>query len=184
MLTSEEKKELRQFRKTSDCDEIRFKEIIKNKLLENSKIIALLNNKELVKNNDSADAYFGVNILPYFLIKPTQTNVENYICYEVRFEEVSSQNKIIKHGEIIFNILCDYKNIIDMNTYVARHDLLAALIVEEFNWSNCFGQQAVCVSNEPYVTDTDYACRTVTFQINTTNSITHSNKIINSQIRT
>ena len=48
---------------------------------------------------------------------------------------------------------------------MARHDLLAALIMDEFNLSNCFGTQIKCVSDKASVVDTDYACRTLIFEM-------------------
>lgn len=168
--------ELRSYKKTTDNDDIRFKEIIKDKLVKNDKIIYVLNNKELVeKDSDNAD-YFNVNILPYYLISPTQTNVQNFICYEVQFEDVAKYNKIIKYGHIIFYILCEQKGIIEEHTGVARHDLLAALVMEEFNWKNYFGPQIKCISDKASTVDTNYACRTIVFEGEFPNSIVKTQK--------
>lgn len=183
MITQEELKCLRDYKKESGEDNIRYKEIIKQKLLNNKKIIYALNNKEFELNNETIDAYFGVSILPYFIISPIQTDVQNYICYEVRFNEVSQNNKIIKYAQVIFNIICDQKNLIDRDTYIVRHDLLAALIRDEFNYSNCFGQQIFCISDEPSVIDDNYCCRTLVFEQKTTNNITIHNKITNNVVR-
>ena len=170
-LSKDEIKELRNFKILADNDSIRYKNIIKQKLLNNNKIIYLLNNKTLVDAEAEADEYFGVNILPYYLINPTQTDVQNYICYEVMFDETARYNDIIKIGQVIFYILCEQKNNIEKNTYIARHDLLSALILDEFNWSQCFGTTIHCVSDIPSVVDTYYNCRTLTFELETHNSI-------------
>jgi len=43
--------------------------------------------------------------------------------------------------------------------------------MEEFNLSNCFGTQIKCVSDEPSVVDTSYACRTLVFEMETQNNL-------------
>ena len=168
--------DLRQLKNQLDSDDVRWKEVIKAKLLNNDMLIHALNNKEL----EEADEYFGVNILPYYIIHPTQTNVGNFVCFETQFDDINRGNRIYKYGQIVFYILCEQKNIIDEETYIARHDLLAALIIDEFNWSNYFGLQCHCVSNKPSVTDNDYACRTLIFELETPNSIVKTQNKISS----
>jgi len=58
-----------------DSDDIRYKEIIKQNLINNDLIIYLLNNKELEDTEADPSDYLGINILPYFLVHPTQHNV-------------------------------------------------------------------------------------------------------------
>ena len=41
----------------------------------------------------------------------------------------------------------------DKETGIARHDLLAALIIDDFAWSNDFGVQLRLVSDRPYSMD-------------------------------
>lgn len=163
--------ELLKFKTHVDNDNIRFKEIIKEKLLGNDKIIYVLNNKELSESEAEVDDYFGVNILPYYVVPGTQHNAQNYVCYEVSFDEVDRYNKIIKMGQIIFYILCEEKTAIEEHTGIARQDLLAALITEEFNWSNFFGNQVHLVSDRPTVIDNHYPARTLIFEGQFTNSI-------------
>lgn len=158
-----------------DSDDVRYKEIIKRKLIDNEKIIYALNNKELEDSEADPEDYFGINILPYYQITPTQTNVQNFVCYEIQFSEEARYNSIIKYGQIVFYVLSEQKNIIDNGTGIARHDLLAALLMEEFNWSNCFGVQVHCISDKASVVDTKYACRTIVFEGKFPNSIARTN---------
>ena len=74
----------------------------------------------------------------------------------------------------MFYILCDEKNGVDKLTGIARHDLLAALIIRDFNWSNLFGKQIHLISDIPSVTDNDYATRTLTFEGEFPNNIVKS----------
>ena len=163
--------ELLKFKTTVDNDDIRFKEIIKERLLDNEKIIYVLNNKELKKAEAGSDEYYGVNILPHYVIPGTQSKVQNYICYETSFEEVARYNTVIKVGQIIFYILCERKTAIEETTGIARQDLLGALIIEQFNWSNFFGNQIHLVSDRPSVVDNHYPCRTLIFEGKFPNSI-------------
>lgn len=182
-LTNEEIKELRELKTHLDSDDIRQKEIIKNKLLNNRKLIYVLNNKELQEKDAEPDEYYGINILPYYMITPTQTNVQNFVCYEVDFKETPRYNDRIKYGEIIFYILCEQKGIIEQSTFIARHDLLAAIIMNEFNYTNYFGSQLRCISDIPSVVDSTYACRTLVFQMETPNNLVQTrsgkNAVIN-----
>jgi hypothetical protein len=72
---------------------------------------------------------------------------------------------------ITFVILCEQKTLIDANTGIARHDLLAALIMNEFNWSNIFGMQVHCTADAGSVVDTNYAARTLTLTMATPNNL-------------
>lgn len=173
--TETDREGLLAFKELADSDDIRWKEVIKQILLNNRYIIHVLNNKELEENDAEPDEYFGVNILPFYQITPTQTDVQNFICYEVRFDEVARYNKDIKYGEIVFTILCEQKNNIDTETGISRHDLLAALIMHDFNWSNDFGNQVHCISDVASVVDSKYSCRTLVFRGEFPNSIVRTN---------
>lgn len=187
-LTEAEIKELRNLRTTTDYDEIWYKEVIKRKLLDNRVLLHCLNNVELEKVNADADEYFGVSVLPYYIIPEVQHNVQNFVCYEVQFKHDIKYNKLFKTAQIVFYVLCSEKDLIDKDTYLARHDLLSALILKEFNWSNYFGFQMRCTSNIPTIVDKSYACRTIIFEGTTFNSITNTSiesgtSTINSEVR-
>lgn len=164
------------FTKSIDSDDIKIKEQIKRSLLNNRNICHVLNNKEIAEEEDSSPSdYFGVNILPYYMLPEAQTEVMNYICYEVTFNELQNGNKAIKVLNIKFYILCKYHNMIDEETGIARHDLLAALLQDEFNNKTYFGRRIHLVSDVPSTTDTAYATRTLTFEQITDNAVVRSN---------
>lgn len=184
--TEQDEQNLRAWRDNIDNEDIRIKEKIKELLLNNKTLIHVLNNKELEKADAEPDEYYYVNILPYYIIYPTQTNVQNYVCYETNFERVSRVNNIIKYNQIVFNILCEQKNIVEESTGLARHDLIASLILDQFNWSNYFGTQIVCVSDKTSVSDNSYACRTLIFQSETPLNILRTDQkpqVINNNVR-
>ena len=169
--------EIIEYKKHYENDNIYYKEIIKNRLINNKKIIHSLNNKDL--DPDCPADYIGENILPFYMLIGTQTKPQHYICFETSFTEVSRYNKIMKMGQVIFYILCDNKDIYDKSSGIARHDLLAALIADEFNWTNMFGTQIRLVSDNPMVIDSNYAGRTLVFEQTTTNNIIKDKKVIN-----
>lgn len=158
------------YKKNYGNDNIYYKEIIKKKLINNHNLILAINNKEL--DPDSPDDYIGVNIFPYyFLSDKTQTTAQNYICFETSFTEVYRYNQLIKQGQIIFYILADIRNILDNKTGISRHDLIAALIEDEFNWCTDFGTRLKLVSDKPYAVDNNYVLRTLTFEQDALNGI-------------
>lgn len=169
--TPEDRKMLLYFKDAIDSDNIKIKEKIKQILINNKYIIHVLNNKELEDADAEPDDYFGINILPTYMIHPTQTNVQNFICYEVRYDELDRYNSVVKNLEIIFYVLCEEKNIIDKDTGIARHDLLAALLQDQFNFSNEFGRKIKLISDVPSVVDSDYPCRTLIFKQITDNNL-------------
>ena len=184
--TEQDEQNLRAWRHNIDNEDIRIKETIKELLLGNKTLIHVLNNKELEEADANPDEYYYVNILPYHIIYPTQTNAKNYVCFDTSFERVSRVNNIIKYNQIAFFILCDQKDIIEESTGLARHDLIASLILDQFNWSNYFGQQIVCVSNKISVSDNSDAGRTLIFQSETPLNILRTEqktRVINNEVR-
>lgn len=169
--------EIIDYKKHHEIDNIYYKEIVKNKLINNSKIIRSINNNDL--DPDCPSDYIGENILPFYLIVDTQTKTQNYICFETSFTEIPRYNNVMKLGQVIFYIVCDSKTIYDTASGVARHDLLAALIQDEFNWTNMFGTQIHIVSDKPMAIDNNYVGRTLIFEQTTPNSIIKSQRTIN-----
>ena len=178
-LTEQELAELRRYRNEPDEDNVRYKQIIKKKLLGNNKIIYLLHNKELEDEEAEADEYLGINILPFYLIGPTQSSVKNFICFETSLENVSRNNSVMKLQQIIFYILCHKDDINVKELSSPRHDILAAEIINMFQGCNDFGTQLKLMSDKPSVTDNDYATRTLIFTQITTNSITNEGRQMN-----
>ena len=189
-LSKAEIQNLRAFRDSLDNDNIKLKQQIKKKLLSDKYIIPVLNNKELEKTDAEPDDYFGVNILPFFILPDTQTKVDNFICFETSNEVKYSMNynaSVRKTQQITFTILCNDKNDIDKETSLPRHDLLAALIQNMFNYEVFLGGRWILVSDRASVTDTHYLMRTLLFQQDTDNNLVKTvngkPKIINHSVQ-
>ena len=184
---------LRAYTDTPDDDNIRYKEKIHDALLSNAELLYALNNEELESElfdeDDNlfideetgellgeVDRYFGdnSNIRPYLFIPETQTDVKHYVCYQVMFDELPRYQNVQKYTEITFNIFVNGKDRTDKLTGIPRHDLIASIIREKFNWSNIFGMQTHLISSKEFVTDNNYLVRTLIFQITDVNSITYT----------
>ena len=204
ILTTKEEllDKLRAYAETPDDDNIKYKDIIKKALLHCPELLCALNNKELESelfdddgnlliDKDTGellgevDRYFGdnSNIRPSLFIPDTQTTVNSYVCYQVMFDELPRYQNIYKYNEIIFNIFVNGKDRTDKLTGIPRHDLIASIIRERFNWSSIFGMQSKLISSKESTTDNDYVVRTLIFQIEDTNNIVYTPFDENSYIR-
>ena len=188
---------LNAYASTPDDDAIRCKEVVKQELLNCPTLLYLLNNKnhagELFNEDGTLnregewDLYFNDNIRPYMFFPETQTESKNFLCYKVETDEISRFNAVEKIMRITFVVLCDVRDVIDLDTGIARHDLIASVIRERFNWSNIFGSQIHIVSHKETVTDTNYVTRTLIFESTTPNSIVQTDangtRVINNTVR-
>ena len=184
--TDKDKAFLQQFRNTVDYDAIKVKQKVKETLLKNKYIIHVLNNKELEENDAEPDDYFGVNILPYYLIQPVQVDVQNFVTFQVSYSDVPQWDKTKKYLQLVFIVLCEQKNIIDKDTSLPRHDLLGALIQDQFNHTTICGASFRLVKDREIIVDNSYVARELTFEqfadnnlVKTRNGVTaFSNKAV------
>ena len=197
---------LRAYRTTPDDDVILYKQKIKNALLSNPCLLYALDDKTLESelfdkngninwewNEDTKqyeplgewDRYFGSDSLirPFLFIPDTQTTVKCYICYQVEFNEMPRYNNIEKYTLITFTIFVHGDDRVDKLTGIPRHDLIASIIRERFNWSSIFGMQAKLISSKESTTDNNYICRTLTFQVLDLNGIVNTPYGQETQIR-
>lgn len=175
-LTQEQIQLLRDYKQNPDDDNIRIKNIAKQILINEPLILYLLNNKELEDSEADNTDYLKYNILNNYLIHPTQHNVSNFICLGTECAEQLRHNDRIKIQRIIFYVLCEEKTNIEKLTGFGRHDLISAIIIRLFNWSNVFGNRCILVEDHESVTDNDYATRTLVFEMDTDNNLSKTFK--------
>lgn len=153
---------LRAYSKNPDDENIQYKKKIEKALLSNPCLLYALNENNLeselfdkngninwewneeTKEYESLgewDRYFGSgsNIRPYLFIPDTQTEVKHYICYQVAFDETPRYQDTLKYTNITFTIFVHGNDRDDKLTGIPRHDLIASIIRERFNWSNMGG---------------------------------------------
>lgn len=185
---------LRVYKTTPDDENIQYKKKIEKALMLNPCLLYALNEKSLESelfdddgninwewNKDIEeyeplgewDRYFGgtSNIRPYLFIPDTQTEVKHYICYQVSFDEMPRYQDTLKYTNVTFTIFVHGNDRNDKLTGIPRHDLIASIIRERFNWSNIFGMQTHLVSSKESTTDNNYLVRTLVFQVVDTNGI-------------
>lgn len=190
-------KKLREYKTTPDDENIQYKKKIEKALMLNPCLLYALNEKSLESelfdddgninwewNEETKeyeplgewDRYFGgtSNIRPYLFIPDTQTEVKHYICYQVEFDEMPRYQDTLKYTNITFTIFVHGNDRNDKLTGVPRHDLIASIIRERFNWSNIFGMQTHLISSKESTTDNNYLVRTLVFQVVDTNGIVNT----------
>ena len=188
---------LRAYRTTPDDENIQYKKKIEKALMLNPCLLYALNEKSLESelfdddgninwewNEETKeyepigewDRYFGSNsnIRPFLFIPDTQTDVKHYICYQVAFDEQPRYNDTLKYTNITFTIFVHGNDRMDKLTGIPRHDLIASIIRERFNWSNIFGMQTHLISSKESTTDNNYLVRTLVFQVVDTNGIVNT----------
>lgn len=190
---------------TYDDEGVKYKEKIRQNLLKCPELLYALHEEELeselfYENEDGelvlnideetgellgeVDRYFGesANIRPYLFIPETQTTVCHYICYQVMFDESPRYSDTQKYTHITFTIFVNGKDREDELTGIPRHDLIASIIREKFNWSNIFGMQTHVISSKESTTDNNFLVRTLVFQVTDTNGIVNTPLNGNSRI--
>ena len=197
---------LRAYKTTPDDENIQYKKKIEKALMLNPCLLYTLNEKSLESelfdddgninwkwNEDTKEyeplgeweRYFGSNsnIRPFLFIPDTQTEVKHYICYQVSFDEMPRYQDTLKYTNVTFTIFVHGNDRYDKLTGIPRHDLIASIIRERFNWSNIFGMQTHLVSSKESTTDNNYLVRTLVFQVVDTNGIhkTSNSKTSNSK---
>ena len=151
-----------------DDDIISAKRRIKEILYSDPDVIEALHNEEL--DPEEPDSYVDVNIFDYIRIPGTTDRVKNFICFDVKQERLSDCNDHMKQQKYIFMIF-SHEDDIKTPYGMSRHDLLAYLIRDLFNYSNKMGTQLIEISNVPGVTETHFSSRTITFNVITPNSL-------------
>ena len=157
----------RDIQKCND-DIIEIKRLIKQKLIDDPDILEALHNPDI--DIDSPDEFLYENIYDFIRIPTTQDTVRNFICFTVDDIEDHRFNTHMKVQQVQFVCIC---HLDDMQTEfgMSRHDLLGYLVRDVFHWSNDFGKQFKLVYNKESTIDSDYYCRTLKFERDTTNSL-------------
>lgn len=201
---------LRAYATTPDDETTQYKEKIKQALMKSPELLYALHeeeletelycedeNGELILNIDEEtgellgeiDRYFGAssNIRSFIFIPQTQDKGKHYVCYQVMFDELPRYSDVQKYTQITFTIFVDGEDREDELTGLPRHDLIASIIREKFNWSNIFGMQTHIISSKESTTDNNFIVRTLVFQLVDTNGIVETNgkntSIINYNVR-
>jgi hypothetical protein len=181
---------LQSYAETQDDENIRVKEKVKNALLHCPELLYALHETDLedelfdddgnlnVDENGEPlgewDRYFGANgnIRPYLFFPEVQDHARNFLCYQTGFKDTPKYNSVEKYASLTMLIFIHTKDTIDEPTGIPRHDLIASILREKFNWSNILGTQCSMSLNSEYTSDTNYVVRKVVFEATNTNALT------------
>lgn len=109
-------------------------------------------------------------IYPFIRIPGTQDESKSYICYTLDDNGVGTVNKSMK-TQFLKVVIFVHQDIVDTKRGMNRHDLLGYLIKDVLNQSNALGMQLNCVFDRESTTDTNYATRTIQFEMTTPGSM-------------
>lgn len=109
-------------------------------------------------------------IIPYLKINEIQTDVLNFIMFDIEDSRASYVSDMMKNQTLTVMCLV-HEN--DMETEfddITRVDLLSYIVVDLLNRSNFSGLHFTLQSNSPQITDTKYYARTLQFLVKTPNT--------------
>ena len=154
-------------------DIIEMKRLIKQKLIADTDLLEALHNPDL--DIESPDEFLDNNIYGFIRIPTTQDTVRNFVCFTVDDIEDHRYNTHMKVQQIQFVCIC---HLDDMKTEygIDRHDLIGYIVRDIFNFSNDFGLQFKLVYNKESTVDSDYYCRTLKFERDTTNNLNRATR--------
>lgn len=163
-------------------DTERYKYQIMQMLTNNQDILWTLHNKVLEQDDNdkinidkklNGDAYRDVNIFSFLKIPGTQSEVKNFICFEVDDVNVPYESLIKKN--ITFRTI-SHEDDIKTDWGIARQDLLASIIKNEFDWSNVFGMHLEKIYDKGRIADNGYYYREFIYETAVPNNLVNKAK--------
>lgn len=158
-------------------DTERYKYLIMNMLTSNQDILWTLHNNLLEKpdinGNLDGDSYRDVSIFTFLKVPGTQSEVKNFICFEVDDISVPYENSIKKN--ITFRTI-SHEDDCKTDWGIARQDLLASIIKNEFDWSNIFGMHIEKVYDKGRIAENGYYYREFIYETIIPNNLANKSK--------
>ena len=108
-------------------------------------------------------------IIPFLKVNDIQTEVLNFVMFDIGDVRASYTSEIIKHQELTVMCLV-HENDMDTEYGINRIDLLAYIVNDILNWSNILGLHMKLFEDKWGITDTKYYARTLKFLIKTPNT--------------
>lgn len=158
-----------------------YKYIIMDVLTKNQDILKTLHNKELEQEDKkingllNGDLYRDVNIYNFLKIPDTQSVSKNYICFEVDDMEQLRYNEAFITKNITFRTVC-FEDDVKTDWGIARQDLLAMIIKNEFDWSNIFGMHISKSYDRGRISEDGYYYRELIYETTVPNNLVNKAK--------
>lgn len=160
-----------------------YKYIIMDILTKNQDILKTLHNKDFEQEDKkingllNGDLYRDVNIFNFLKIPDTQSVSKNYICFEVDDMEQVRYNEALITKNITFRTVA-FEDDIKTDWGIARQDLLAMIIKNEFDWSNVFGMHVSKIYDRGRVSEDGYYYRELIYETTVPNNLVNKAKNI------
>lgn len=158
-------------------DIARLKHKIMQELTSNVDLLRTLHNNALESkilnwDNPNGDIYRDVNIFDFLKLPSLKDEIFNYICFEVIMTNSYNNDFIIT--DIVFRTVSHDS---DMKTDwgIQRHDLLALIIKNEFDWTNKLGMTLVKTLDDGKIGEDDFYYREIVYEAMIPNN--HYNKL-------
>ena len=158
---------IRDIRKISD-DIIEKKSVVGKLFYTDPDIIEVLNNSKI--DPTCPDEAMYVCIYPFIRVPGVQDESQSYICYTLDDNGVGSVNKSMK-TQFLKVVIFVHQDAVKTKLGMNRHDLLGCLIKDILNQSNALGMQLNCILDRESITDTNYATRTIQFEMTAPSAI-------------
>lgn len=158
---------IRDIHKIKD-DIIEKKSIVGELFYTDPDIIEVLDNSKI--DPTCPDEAMYECIYPFIRIPGVQDESKSYICYTLDDNGINNTNKAMKTQSLKIVIFV-HQDIVKTKMGVNRHDLLGHLIKDILNQSNALGMQLDCIFDREGTTDTNYATRTLQFEMTTPGSM-------------
>ena len=146
-------------------------------LTDNQDILWTLNNKSLsepdANGNLNGDSYRDVNIFSYLKIPEVQGEVKNFICFEV--DDISVPHDSLIRKNITFRTV-SHEDDCTTDWGIARQDLLAAIIKNEFDWTNVFGMHLEKIYDKGRIDGNGFYYREFIYETSVPNNLVNRNK--------
>ena len=158
-----------------------YKYIIMDILTKNQDLLKTLHNADLEKEDKkingllNGDLYRDVNIFNYLKIPKTQSIVKNFICFEVDDIEQVRYNEVLITKNITFRTI-SHGDDVKTDWGIARQDLLAMIIKNEFDWSNVFGMHISKIYDKGRVSEDGYYYREFIYETTVANNLVNKAK--------
>ena len=146
-------------------DIARYKHKVMKELTSNIDILRTLHNNNfesrLNSEHPNGDMYRNVNIFDYMKLPSLKDEIQNYICFEV--STMASYSNDFTAVNVVFRTV---SHVNDMNTDwgIQRHDLLALIIKNQFDWTKVFGKTLIKVSDVGKIGEDDFYYREIWFK--------------------
>lgn len=141
-----------------DSDISKSKRKIISTLIENNDIVTALGADDI----DDRYSLTYTHLFPYLRVPNTQIETGSYILVSISVPRVSTKNNAYKMMEITICVVTHQDHM--QTIYNAnRNDLLAGIIIEEFNWSDILGFEMELRSDTESLLNETYHLREIKF---------------------